>query len=261
MSRAGMALGEFLHEHLAPHDVAGRVLDLGTGSGVIALLLRSLGAASITATDVSARAIETARHNELLNFPDARIDFQEGNLFEIDSGTPAKPFDLVVFNPPGWRTPSPSLKRRLSTCQGALELDSMFYGETVLATFLRDLPYHLTPRGRAIVGFNSLLGMRDVLAPPVRAGMDNDRPRLRRRLLRRVELPLLLYTDEWAAARDELLQEIRDGGRQYGAEYVMRDQTLYWYYDITELTVAGPTATDRARERPEKGTGRNEPGR
>jgi ribosomal protein L11 methyltransferase len=44
------------------------VLDLGTGSGVLALAARSLGGRKITATDFDARVIPTSRRNELLNF-------------------------------------------------------------------------------------------------------------------------------------------------------------------------------------------------
>ena len=237
VSRAGMALGEFLVKHVTPQEVVGRILDLGTGSGAIALLLRSLGATSVTATDVSAQAVETARDNELLNFQDARIRFHQGDLFDTGDDALRAPFDLVVFNPPGWRSPSPALQERLDTCGGGgLDLSAMFYGESVLEAFLRQLPHHLAPGGRAIVGFNSLLGVHELLAR-AEAGELSGGSRLRLRRLRRVELPLMMYTDEWAAVCGDLLQEFQDGGDLYGAEYVMRDQVLHWYYDITELTV------------------------
>ena len=61
--------------------------------------------------------------------------------------------------------------------------------------------------------------------------------RIRHRVLHRLELPLLFYTDEWASVRADLLQELADGAGQYGAHYVMRGQILYWFYEITEFTV------------------------
>jgi ribosomal protein L11 methyltransferase len=44
------------------------VLDLGTGSGILALTARLLGAKNIVATDFDADAVRTARQNEMLNF-------------------------------------------------------------------------------------------------------------------------------------------------------------------------------------------------
>jgi ribosomal protein L11 methyltransferase len=45
-----------------------RVLDLGAGSGILALAARLLGAREITGTDIDPDAIRTARQNEKLNF-------------------------------------------------------------------------------------------------------------------------------------------------------------------------------------------------
>lgn len=239
VSRAGIALGEFLVAHTTDEELRGRVLDLGTGSGAIAILLRALGATSVSATDVSRVAVETARRNELLNFATPEIDFRHGDLFDTGDGASGRPFDLVVFNPPGWRTPSRALKARLDGLASGLQADAMFYGETVLLKFLLDLPGHLSPGGRAIVGLNSLLGVREVLQRVAEASAGTG-PGIRHRVLHRVELPLLLYTDEWASVHTDLLRELSDGAGRYGAQYVMRDKVLHWFYEITEFTVVDP---------------------
>lgn len=79
-------------------EVRYAVLDVGTGSGAIALSLaleRPL--ARITATDLSAEALQIARKNaEELQVGDG-VEFLEGDLFEPIS---ERQFDLVVSNPP-----------------------------------------------------------------------------------------------------------------------------------------------------------------
>lgn len=75
-----------------------RALDLGTGSGAVALaLLAERKRARVTATDVSAGALELAARNaERLGFAD-RIRLVEGDLLEPVAG---ERFDLVISNPP-----------------------------------------------------------------------------------------------------------------------------------------------------------------
>lgn len=73
-----------------------RVLDVGTGTGAIALALADeLPGARVTAIDVSADALGLARENA------ARTEL-EIELLEHDlrAGLPAGPWDLVVSNPP-----------------------------------------------------------------------------------------------------------------------------------------------------------------
>ena len=56
------------------------VLDLGTGSGILALLARRRGGRRIVATDFDPDAIRTARTNERLNFPDAQIQWRVADV-------------------------------------------------------------------------------------------------------------------------------------------------------------------------------------
>jgi release factor glutamine methyltransferase len=74
-------------------------IDIGTGSGAIALSLAVEGEfGRIVATDVSADAIELARHNAQRCGVAGRIEFRHGELW-ADNGDGAR-FDVVVSNPP-----------------------------------------------------------------------------------------------------------------------------------------------------------------
>jgi release factor glutamine methyltransferase len=84
-----------------------RIADIGTGSGCIAVALaHELPAALITATDISAPALEVARRNAARHGVASRIDFIESNLLDfLFHGTPvtsheSRQFDLIVSNPP-----------------------------------------------------------------------------------------------------------------------------------------------------------------
>ncbi|WP_302223704.1 peptide chain release factor N(5)-glutamine methyltransferase [uncultured Streptococcus sp.] len=72
-----------------------KVLDIGTGSGAIAVSLKeSCPLWQLTASDLSVDAIELARENAKLNQVD--ISFIQSDVFENISGS----FDIIVSNPP-----------------------------------------------------------------------------------------------------------------------------------------------------------------
>jgi len=78
------------------------VLDIGTGSGIIAVgIAKHCENAVVTATDMSPAALGTAKKNAAINGVD--IIFRYGNLFDAltESG---RPFDFIISNPPYIKT-------------------------------------------------------------------------------------------------------------------------------------------------------------
>ena len=72
------------------------ILDIGTGSGCIAIsLAKNLPNAKVSAIDISEDALEVARENAKLNNVD--IDFINADIFDYKS---EKKYDVIVSNPP-----------------------------------------------------------------------------------------------------------------------------------------------------------------
>lgn len=97
----GMAFGTGLHpttqlcvealEDLVQPGM--RVLDLGTGTGILALVAAKLGAADILAVDNDVNAVTVARRNARVNAAAHQIRVLHGSLAEV-----GEPYDLVVAN-------------------------------------------------------------------------------------------------------------------------------------------------------------------
>jgi ribosomal protein L11 methyltransferase len=80
-------------EQLAGEGPIGRVLDLGTGAGLLAVAAAKLGARAVTALDIDPEAIESARLQVRLNQVEVR-------LLRADGGRPLRGgvFDLICAN-------------------------------------------------------------------------------------------------------------------------------------------------------------------
>ena len=102
-SDARMLATALLREPLGPGVC---VLDLCSGSGFLAIAA-ARGGASVTAVDVSRRAVLAARLNARLNR--VRVEVVRGDLF---GAVPARRFDLIVSNPPYLPSPKDELPRR-----------------------------------------------------------------------------------------------------------------------------------------------------
>jgi release factor glutamine methyltransferase len=93
-------LVEAVLEFLDKADPNVDILDLGTGSGAIAIALaRELPAARIVAADLSMAALRLAQENAKSNQVDEGIFFVRGDMFAAIPGGSQK-FKVVVTNPP-----------------------------------------------------------------------------------------------------------------------------------------------------------------
>lgn len=102
-------------------------LDVGTGSGALALALAEEGlAATVAATDISPKALAVARSNA--DRADVQVDFREGALLAPFAG---RTFDLIMSNPPylasgEWLSAAPEVREwepRVAMEAGADGLD------------------------------------------------------------------------------------------------------------------------------------------
>lgn len=122
-------------------DEQSRVLDLGTGCGIVAMALAASGSQRVVATDISERALHIARANAHMNGLSAHIEFRQGNLFEPVSHDE---FDLIVSNPPFVITPRSVGERadeRFEYRDGGLT------GDELAARVVREAPKYLAPHG------------------------------------------------------------------------------------------------------------------
>ncbi len=121
---------------LAAEFARPKILDVGTGSGAIAIALaHALPFAEITATDISPAALAVAKDNAASNGFADRVRFLEGDL--LDPAGPG-PFDMVVSNPPYVpESDRATLDVEVRDYEPALAL---FAGEDDLAIYRRLIP-------------------------------------------------------------------------------------------------------------------------
>ncbi|MCS7082359.1 MAG: peptide chain release factor N(5)-glutamine methyltransferase [Bacteroidetes bacterium] len=133
----------------APRDLR-RILDIGTGSGCLALTLkRFFPEAEVWAVDVSRRALAVARKNgRRLN---RRVRWAQADVQSPDFLSAQAPFDLIVSNPPY----IPLAERPTLEPELAYEPEeALFCGEDPLFFYrliLGHLPRLLTPAGLVVL--------------------------------------------------------------------------------------------------------------
>jgi release factor glutamine methyltransferase len=146
-----------------PAGIPCRVLDLGTGSGAVAVTLAlHRPQTEVVAVDQSAAALEIARENaQRLGADNLRL-IQSGWYSALDG----EKFDLIVSNPPYIAAADPHLTQGDVRFEPPSALASGADGLDDIRAIIRDAAAHLKPDGWLLFehGYNQAAACRELLA-------------------------------------------------------------------------------------------------
>jgi release factor glutamine methyltransferase len=143
-----------------PRD--GRVLDMGTGSGAIAVALaHTRKDADVSALDVSAAALAVARRNAEAN--GARVTFLHSDWYAALAD--AAPFDVIASNPPYIASGDRHLAEGDLRFEPVGALTDHADGLSALRTLIAGAPAHLKPQGWLLMehGYDQAAQVRALL--------------------------------------------------------------------------------------------------
>lgn len=141
------------------------VLDLCTGSGAVAICAAASGPRSVTAVDVSRRAVLIARINARRN--GVSVTAVRGDLLEP---VPGRSFDAILANPPY----VPADGDVLPTRGRERAWDAGRDGRALLDRICGEAPSRLNPGGFLLLVHSSLCGVRATQDALEAAGLDAD---------------------------------------------------------------------------------------
>ncbi len=121
-------------------DPADKVLDMGTGTGVQAILAASKST-DVTAVDVNPFAVKCAKLNSELNNVSSRVRVNQSDLFE----NVIEKFDIIIFDPPfRWSKP-----------RDLWERSSADENYVTMKGFFSQAKNYLKPNGRLLIHFGT----------------------------------------------------------------------------------------------------------
>jgi len=137
-----------------------RILELGTGSGAIAVALATeLPQAQIVATEISPAALAIARQNASRNEVSKAIRFLEGDLFTAVGEELENYFDLIISNPPYIpRDEISKLDAEVSRWEPRGALDGGVDGLDFYRRIAVEAPAYLRQRGAVAVEIGAAIG-------------------------------------------------------------------------------------------------------
>lgn len=160
-------------------DVAGSILDVGTGTGLIAIMLAQRSGAVIHGVEIDESAFQQATTNARLCPWNARLNFFHDSFQHFARQTQYR-YDLIVSNPPFFRNSlrPPALGRQLARHDERLSYESLFFYASSLLTsagrFSLIIPFDETENISRMALFNRLHLHKQTI---VRA--DPDKPPMR----------------------------------------------------------------------------------
>jgi release factor glutamine methyltransferase len=139
---------QLVFETVERSDATASIVDIGTGSGCVAITLaKRLPAATVTATDISPEALAVARSNAVLH--SVRPEFIQGSLCTCLTG---RTFDMIISNPPYIPTLDIyGLEPEVRDHDPRLALDGGADGLEIYRQLIPSAVDHLHPRGWLLV--------------------------------------------------------------------------------------------------------------
>lgn len=239
-SKAGLAFGEYLLSNVTIEEKIGDILEIGTGSGALAILLAVAGARNVVATDINQHIVDVARANYGIARRDFRslqgerspnLRFLVSNLFDSPE-LESRRFDLIFFNPPGWRTPDdPELFRTI--CEDSYY--SMFEGDQTVTRFLQQVGRYLKPNGRVLIGLNSIVGIQSVIAAYREWEAKNALWEFDFTVRQKNAIELMLYNDHWKQNGDLIRNQLLLWKQRGLSHFSHANDHSEWFYEITEI--------------------------
>ncbi len=150
----GRGFGEYSGKLLEKSGAPLRILDIGTGSGCIAVSLAYyLENCVVTAVDISEGALEIARENAERAGVAGRIEFIKSDLFSaLASPEGPRLFDVIVSNPPYIpESQRHTLQREVREYEPALALFAGEDGLEIICRIIEQSPDHLAEGGRLFI--------------------------------------------------------------------------------------------------------------
>jgi release factor glutamine methyltransferase len=139
--------------HIATDET---VLDLGTGSGILAVFAAKT-AGNVVAVDVNPYAIRCAKENAHLNGVKKKIDFLQGDLFS-ELNTDVR-FDVVLFNAPYLPSEAGEDESWIGRAwAGGAD------GRVIVDRFIAEVAAHLKPYGRVQLMQSTLTGVEETIS-------------------------------------------------------------------------------------------------
>jgi release factor glutamine methyltransferase len=140
-----------------------KILEIGTGSGCIAISLAKFLQVNVIATDISNLALEVAKQNALLHNVDNKIKFIQGDLFTIYDLRITN-YDTIVSNPP--YIPSIDMKDLPLEVRNepVLALDGGKDGIDIYRRIIKECPRYLKDNGYLImeIGFGQCQTLKNI---------------------------------------------------------------------------------------------------
>jgi len=155
-------LVELLKSQIRGHRSEVRIVDVGTGSGVIALsLAKGFPKAKVWAVDISEDALALARENAARLGLTARVEFRKGDLLENFT----ERFDLIAANLPYVSMNDRHLLAREVLHDPEVALFAGATGEELVRRLIEQAPQHLNPDGLLAleIGINQSEGLTEFL--------------------------------------------------------------------------------------------------